>query len=182
MKQMVIDTLKNSHTQKINFTYVGKTGFVFRVLPGDFRTVALAIENDKIAVQEGGAPAGMARYSTRNDGNSKANTFYLGKNTSAPKVFESLLVHESVHAIFDLKGISMPWLDQEAMAYIAQGFYIMSAGEDGGLSQQAYLGLEVAKSYQNGGGDSFWPDALRASLLSDPSYSQYINKTFEGDG
>ncbi len=66
----------------------------------------------------------------------------------------------------------MPWLDQESIAYIAQGFYIMSAGEDGGLSQQAYLGLEVAKSYQNGGGDSFWSDAQRTSLLNDPTYSQ----------
>ncbi len=61
MKQAVIGVLKNSHTQKLGFTYVGSTGFVFRVLPGDFRTVALAIENDHIDVQQGGAPAGMAR-------------------------------------------------------------------------------------------------------------------------
>ncbi len=44
MKQLVIDTLKNNHTQKVSFMYVGSTGFVFRVLPGDFRTVALAVD------------------------------------------------------------------------------------------------------------------------------------------
>lgn len=180
-KQLMIDTLRNSHTQKINFKYVGTVG-VYRVVSGDFRTVALNIEQGNIDVQQGGVGAGKARYSVRQDGASAANTFYLGANNAAPNVYNSLLVHESVHAAFDLKGIVMPWLDNEAIAYIAQGFYILSAGEDGGLAEQAFLGLEVAKSMQDGGGDSFWLDALRAALLSDPLYKQYINGTFRGDG
>lgn len=180
-KQLMIETLKNSHTQKIRFTYTGTVG-VYRVLPGDFRTVALNIEQGNIGVEQGGAPAGKARYSMRQDGASKANTFYLGANNAAPNVYRSLLVHESVHAAYDLKGIIMPWLDAEAIAYIAQGFYILSAGEDGGLDELAFLGLEVAKDMQNGGGDSFWTGALKAALLNDPLYKQYINGTFRGDG
>ena len=181
-KQLVIDTLRNNHTQRINFKYVGTTGFVFRVVAGDFTNVELNIQQGNIDVKDNAAPAGKARYSIKQRGKSKANTFYLGANNAAPNVFSSLLVHESVHAVFDLKGIVMPWLDNEAIAYIAQGFYILSAGEDGGLSQQAFLGLEIAKQMQNGGNDPFWLDALRASLLSDPLYSQYINGTFIGDG
>jgi hypothetical protein len=181
-KQLMIDTLKNNHTQRINFTYTGTTGFVFRVVPGDFTTVMLNIEQGNIGVQEGGAPVGKARYSLRNDGASRANTFYLGRNNAAPKVFESLLVHESVHAIFDLKGISMPWLDNEVLAYIAQGFYIMSAGEDGGLSEEAMLGLEIARSFQNTKKDPFWLDALKNSLLTNPTYHSFIRGTFQGDG
>jgi hypothetical protein len=182
MKQVVLDVLKNNHTQKIKFTYTGETGARYRIFPNDFKTVALNIEYGNIDVQQGGAPAGKARYSIKKHGNSQANTFYIGKNNGSPNVFQSLLVHESVHAIYDLKGITMPWLDNEAIAYVAQGFYILSAGEDGGLSEQAFLGLEVAKQYQNGGGDSFWEDALRQSLQNDPLYSQYINGNFVGDG
>jgi hypothetical protein len=181
-KQLIIDTLRNNHTQRIHFKYVGTTGFVFRVVGGDFTTVALNIREGNIDVQQGGAPVGEAKYSIRLDGASRANTFYLGGNNAAPNVYKSLLVHESVHAVFDLKGIVMPWLDCETIAYIAQGFYILSAGKDGGLSEQAYLGLEIATQMQNGGGDSFWSDALRASLLSDPTYRQYIRGTFVGDG
>ena len=182
MKQTVIDVLKNSHTQKIKFTYTSADGAKFRIYPNDFKTVQLNIEYGNIDVQAGGVPAGKAKYSLKKHGNSKANTFYIGRNNAAPNVFNSLLVHESVHAIYDLKGITMPWLDNEAIAYIAQGFYILSAGEDGGLSEQAYIGLEIAGQYQNGGGDSFWEDALRESLLNDPLYSRYINGNFEGDG
>ena len=182
MKQTVIDVLKNSHTQKIRFTYIGTTGWVFRIVPNDFMTIALAIQNNNIDVQQGGAAAGKARYSIKNDGNSKANTFYLGRNNTSPTVYDSLLVHESVHAIFDLKGITMPWLDNEVIAYIAQGFYIMSAGEDAGLSQEALLGLEIAKIFKDIKNDPFLLDELKTSLLSDPTYHNYIRGTFVGDG
>ena len=182
MKQLVIDTLKNSHMQKIGFTYVGTTGFAFRIMPGDFTTVALAVQYDNIHVQQGGAPAGMARYSIRNDGASQANTFYLGANNTSQTVYESVLVHESVHAAFDLKGIWMPWLDNEVLAYIAQGFYILSAGEDAGLSKEALLGLEIARSFQTIKTDPFFLDELKQSLLSNPYYKKYIRGTFQGDG
>lgn len=182
MEQLVIEVLKNSHTQKIRFTYVGTTGWVFRVLPNDFLTVALAIQNDKIDVQKGGAPVGMAKYSIRNDGGSRANTFYLGRNNTSQTVYDSLLVHESVHAIFDLKGITMPWLDCEVIAYIAQGFYIMSAGEDAGLSQEALLGLEIAKSIKTIKTDPFLLDELKNSLRNNPTYRNYIRGNFLGDG
>jgi len=182
MKQTVIDVLKNSHTQKIRFTYVGTTGWVLRILPNDFITIALAIDNNKIDVQKGGAAAGKARYSIKNNGNSKANTFYLGRNNTSQTVYDSLLVHESVHAIFDLKGLTMPWLDNEVIAYIAQGFYIMSAGEDAGLSKEALLGLEIAKIFPNIKKDPFFLDELKGSLLTNPMYHDYIRGTFVGDG
>lgn len=182
MKQTVIDVLRNNHTQRIGFTYTSAGGARFRISPNDFERVAAAIDNNTISVVAGGAAAGKARYSLRNDGNSQANTFYVGANNSAPNVFKSLLVHESVHAAYDLSRIQMPWLDNEAIAYIAQGFYILSAGEDGGLSDLAFLGLEVAKQLQNNGNDNFWMDELRATLLSDPTYRHYINGNFMGDG
>jgi nucleoid-associated protein YgaU len=75
----------------------------------------------------------------------------------------------------------MPWLDNEAIAYIAQGFYILSAGRDDGLSEQAFYGYKVAQKYQTDE-ESAWVSALRNSLLTDPLYKKYIKKNFVGDG
>lgn len=181
MKQTVINVLGNYHTQSVNFTYASVTGVRFRIHPNDFLTVSLNIKQGNINVQEGGVKAGKARYFLRDEGNKKANTFYIGQNNASPSIFESLFVHESVHAIYDLKGIIMPWLDNEAIAYIAQGFYLMSAGAFGKLDELAYLGLEAASQYQTSD-ESAKVNALRQALLRDPLYKDYINGTFEGDG
>lgn len=181
MKQTVINVLRNSHTQRVNFTYTAVGGAKWKIYPNDFATVALNIEQDNLDVQEGGVPAGTAKYTIRDDGNSKADTFYIGRNNTTQNIFHSLLVHESVHAIYDMKGIIMPWLDNEAIAYIAQGFYLLSAGRDGGLSEQAMYGYQVAKNYQTDL-EADWVNALRNSLINDPLYKKYIKKNFIGDG
>lgn len=181
MKETVISVLKNYHTQSVRFTYTGATGAKFSIYPNDFITVALNIEQGNIDVQQGGVRAGRAKYFLRDEGNKKANTLYLGANNASQNIFESLFVHESVHAIYDLKGITMPWLDNEAIAYIAQGFYLLSTGAFGKLDEQAYLGLEVAGQYQTAD-ESASVNKLRQSLLKDPLYKEYINGTFMGDG
>ena len=181
MKETVINVLRNYHTQSVRFTYTGVTGARFNIHPNDFITVALNIEQGNIDVQEGGVEAGRARYFLRDEGNKKANTFYIGQNNASQSIFESLFVHESVHAIYDLKGITMPWLDNEAIAYIAQGFYLLSSGAFGDLDKNAYFGLEVAGQYQTPG-ESAAVNKLRQSLLEDPLYKKYIKKVFVGDG
>lgn len=182
MKDELLKVLKSPQTQMIGFTYSGGGGAQYRVQPGDFAQVVAAVESGAIGVVQGGAPPGTARYALQQDGTDNANTFYIGPNNASEKVFHSLFVHESVHAAYDLKKITMPWLDNEAIAYVAQGFYLLAVGQETGLSEPAYLGLEVARELKNGGGDSFWGDALRAALLSDPLYKDYINKRFTGDG
>lgn len=182
MKQTLVNALRNHHTQKINFRYKSAGGVRYGIYASDFQMVATAVDDGRISVVEGGVAAGKAEYSLRKNGNKDANTFYIGQNNAAPNVFKSLLVHEAIHAKFDLNMLQMPWLDNEAIAYIAQGFYILSAGEDGGLSEQAYLGLEVARELQKGISDSSWADLLRDSLLNDPLYKNYINGNFMGDG
>jgi len=181
MKQTVIDVLRNYHTQSVRFIYTSLTGITFRIHPNDFITVALNIEQGNIDVQQGGVRAGRARYFLRDEGDKKANTLYIGQKNSSQNIFESLFVHESVHAIYDLKGIIMPWLDNEAIAYIAQGFYLLSSGAFGKLDELAYKGLEAASQYQTAE-ESTCVNALRQALLKDPLYKDYINGNFEGDG
>ncbi|CAN5423547.1 hypothetical protein BH10ACI1_BH10ACI1_08460 [soil metagenome] len=181
MKQTVINVLRNSHTQKVNFIYTAVGGAKWKIYANDFVTVALNIEQGNITVEEGGADAGTAKYTIRDDGNSKADTLYIGSNNNPPNVFHSLFVHESVHAIYDVKGIVMPWLDNEAIAYIAQGFYLLHAGRDGDLAEQAFYGYQVAQYYHT---DERCDreSTLRQSLLNDPLYKKYIKKNFVGDG
>lgn len=181
MRETVIEVLGNYHTRSVNFTYTSVTGMKFRIHPNDFMTVALNIKQGNINVQEGGVRAGKARYFLKDEGSKKANTLYIGQNNSSQSIFESLFVHESVHAIYDLKGIIMPWLDNEAIAYIAQGFYLLSSGAFGKLDELAYLGLEAASQYQTAQ-ESACVNALRQALLKDPLYKDYINGNFMGDG
>lgn len=182
MKQTVIDTLKDNHTQSINFNLTGSTGLNLGVSSADLSKVATFIEQDKISVVEGNVPAGMAKYTSADDGADKANTMYVGANNTSESVFKSLLVHEAVHAVFDINKTTLPWLDNEVIAYIAQGFYVKSAGHSSGLSQQAFLGLEIANAFGNIANDPFWLDELKGSLLSSPTYHGYIRGEFKGDG
>ncbi len=182
MKQKVIDTLKDKHTQSIKFSLTGTTGMTISLSSGDFLSTAAAIENGQINIVEGGVPTGTAKYTLTDDGDAKANTLYVGENNATENVFKSLLVHEAVHAVFDLKKTTMPWLDNEVVAYIAQGFYLKSAGDDGGLSGEAFLGMELAKSFSNLENDPFWLEELKGSLLSNPTYHGYIRGEFKGDG
>lgn len=76
----------------------------------------------------------------------------------------------------------MPWLDNEVIAYIAQGFYLLSAGADSKIAEQVLLGLRIAEDFQNGTTDSGWIGLLEDSLTNDPHYKPYINGTFIGDG
>jgi hypothetical protein len=174
--QTVLGVLRNQHTQRINFNFAN-----INITPNDFTLVAQAIEQGRITVMEGGVADGMAKYTAADEGNSKANTMYVGKNTTSQDVLDSLLVHEAVHAVFDLRRTFIPWLDNEMIAYIAQGFYLKNAGvADVGRSQPAILGQFIAESYPNI--DQFFVDDLRNSLLSDPTYHGYIRGNFQGDG
>lgn len=179
MKDKVLAALKDPITKNINF----KLPKAIPLIGSDFELVATAIEDGTInVVQDDSVPANMAKYTAQDDGNSKANTMYLGKNTASQVVFNSLLVHESVHAIYDLKKMTLAWLDNEVIAYVAQGFYLKGYGYSGGLSQEAKLGMEIATNINEQAKDPFWLEALIDHLKTDAVYKPYICKTFIGDG
>lgn len=183
MKETLLAVLRDPHTAKIGFDYKNDRGVRYRISPADFPQVARAVEDGRINVVEGGTTGGVdAEYSLRKANGKEANTFYIKPPTASRNVFRSLLVHETVHAFHDLSMLQMPWLDAEIIAYIAQGFYIMSAGEDGGLSDPAYVGLEIARDFSKGVTDSSWIDLLKNALLTDIHYQNYITGAFRGDG
>lgn len=181
MKDTVYGVLTNANSQKINFLYTGVKGTRFNISAIDLNTAATAIQSGRIAVQPG-APAGKAIYTASAGGVGNANTLYYGANNSTPEIFNSLFVHEAMHIIFDLRKVTLPWLDSETIAYIAQGFYLHGAGVTDGMSEPAYFGRKIAIDYAGGVKDSPWIGLLQDALLADPDYAQYINKDFVGDG
>lgn len=176
----------NANTLRISFWFRGINGDSVFVQGPEFIMVAEHIRTKKISIVEGIADAGTAIYTARNDGNLLANTLYIGPNDYASGSFAALIVHESVHAIYDFKRAVIPWIDNETAAYIAQGFYANNAGiPDDHVSRKEYifLGKLMASDYAATGEiDDLVLNDIRDKLRSDPVYAGYINQNFIGDG
>jgi hypothetical protein len=99
--------------------------------------------------------------------------------------FNALVVHESVHAFFDVTRRSIPWLDNEAVAYIAQGYYLRNSGYPAARLEEDEpyeIGYHVANAYARNSDASNWIVTLRDKLNNDQRYSSYIHSRFRGDG
>ena len=185
-REQMISILRSSETSRIRFTYrnggttVAITGNVFSrvaegLTSGHFDVVPDWYDDNKLA------------YSAWEDTSTgdAANTFYLGANNRSSRDFDALVVHESVHAYFDRTRMSIPWVDNEAIAYIAQGFYLRNSGFPESRMQLGAphrLGYLIAGTIANGGNASSMIGDLRSNLLGDSRYQHYIRATFHGDG
>lgn len=184
VKDKMIGILKNEDTARIKFDY--SSGQTRVNVTGDmFRTVATALSRGRLNVVEGRHARNTISYSARRDGDDAANTFYLGKNDRSSRDFDALVVHEAVHAFFDITRTEIPWADNEAIAYIAQGYYLRNSGFPESrmeMGNHYRLGHLIAGSFAQGTtADNLVAD-LRSNLLNDPDYEHYIANTFRGDG
>jgi len=185
VKDQMLEVLRSNETRRIHFSFQGTTGATVSVGPSDFRLVADALASDHIAVVEGRFDSDIAMYSAFASGDSAANTFYLGRNPRYSRSFNALIVHESVHAAYDLRRVTIPWVDNEAAAYVAQGYYLRNSGYSRDrldFGSEPSIGYLMVDEIISGGDTSFFLDALRDSLRSNPQYHSYIRGTFTGDG
>jgi hypothetical protein len=180
LKEQMISVLRDRQTSRIRFSFAGSTGSTIAVAPSSFRRVSEAIQNDTIHVSEGGVAAGWAQYNARN------NTFSVARGQEWSRAYNALLVHESVHAAFDLSRSQLPWLDNETAAYIAQGYYLRNSGFSRSRLDELgepYLGVLLVDSIiRTGTPDSTLIQELHGTLTSSPQYHSYIRGTFTGDG
>ncbi|MEO8647660.1 MAG: hypothetical protein ABI539_00700 [Acidobacteriota bacterium] len=185
VKQQMLDILRSPDTARINFSFKTTDNKDLSIDGEAFVKVANALAADQIKVVEGRFNTDIAMYSASFSMGSDSNTFYLGKNPRWSRNFNALIVHESVHAFFDLTRRSMPWIDNEAAAYVAQGFYLRNSGyargrlEPGSESSIGYLAVNELK---DGGDFQYFVNEVRKALKTDPQYHSYINSTFTGDG
>lgn len=187
IREQLMRVLRSRDAQRIHFTFTGSGGNSISVDGSSFTRVANAIEANTISVVEGGGvPDGWAKYSARAEGTDAANTFYIGAGNHSSRDFDGLLVHESVHASFDLTRTTIPWLDNETCAYIAQGYYLRNTGYPRTRMDtmgMPYYGVQIVDSIIRGEGvPEFWIEAMHGALESSPTYHSYIRGTFTGDG
>jgi hypothetical protein len=97
---------------------------------GDLTAVALAIQSGKIRVVHRPTLGHMAQYLSSNPNNWMA----VGFDRLPPIGGRALIVHEAVHAAFDIRRVPQTMEQAEAMAYIAQALYMRRYGIDIGNS------------------------------------------------
>jgi len=188
VKDQIVGILNSGETGRIRFSFSGLEGKV-HVEPGMFHSVATAIRRDQIHIVENHFPEDIAMYSARANSSDgvAANTLYLGRNQRSSRLFNALIVHEAVHAAFDISSRSMPWVDNETAGYIAQAYYARNSGlprmayEYGSHSIIAFSIVEGIRN-QSDSDITYFLDALRSNLRRDSRYSSYINGHFDGDG
>lgn len=113
-KQMVSNILSNSDTLKIKpFSFKG-IGFDANTFP----LLKKYINQDKIKVEYDSAQKSSAEYDY------KTNTICVGFRFMPDRTETALVVHECVHALYDVVGQKMSVAISEAIAYIVQSQYI----------------------------------------------------------
>lgn len=186
VKDQMIGILRGSDTARIRFTYRHR-GVTAAISAGVFRRVAAGLASGHFSVVEGRFSENKIVYSAWEDtvNDTEANTFYLGSNDRASRDFDALVVHEAVHAYFDVARVTIPWADNESAAYIAQGFYLRNSGfplTRIDFGEPYRTGYFIADAFVNGVDPSSMIADLRSNLLSDPRYTHYITATFHGNG
>ena len=183
-KEQMIAILRDRDTARINFAYNngGRTATINR---GVFDRVANDLASGHLNVVEGRYSGNRITYSSWREGANAANTFYLGANPRYSRDFNALIVHESVHAYFDVSRAEMPWLHNETIAYIAQGFYLRNSGYPHSRMEEDEpyeLGWQVANAIARRGNPSEWISLLQSKLQTDSRYASYITQSYTGDG
>jgi hypothetical protein len=183
MDKLITKILQSSETKRINFSFTGKSGAAVNVDGSNFATVVAALKDGTITIDNSRSiPDGTAQYQSR------GNIFRFAKSLETwSRAFDALVVHESVHAYFDLTRVKMAWIDNELAGYIAQGFYLRNSGfpiarldEDGHVfAAYKYAKAVAAKDNHDAG---IWMDVLKKAIEGDSGYAGYVGTDFEGDG
>ncbi len=126
-QRMVKSVLNDSDTQKIksfSFSGIGFDAKTFPVLAG-------FIDREQIKVEYDSSKDGSAEYDY------KTNTIFVGFRFAGTYTNTALVVHECVHAVYDVAKTKMSVAISEAVAYIVQCQYVYAnAGPGKRLSSQ----------------------------------------------
>jgi hypothetical protein len=113
IQTMVVNILGSSEAKKINsFTFYGKH---FTVTT--FANIKDLVEQGLIKVEHDATQSGRAEYDYG------TNTLYFGFTSTTELSKKALVVHEAVHAVYDLVKMKMSVADSESIAYIVQCQY-----------------------------------------------------------
>ena len=187
MADFIVQVLESSDTQRINFTFVGKSGLKIPIDGSRFSRVARAIRGGTIKVAY---PVPTGPYSAFY--NAKSNTFSIADGVPiSSRIFNALVVHESVHAAFDLNRSVLTVFESEAVAYVAQGFYLRNSGYSGKIAAATnedgpvYIGFQVAQTvspqHRVVNFDDAWVQELHMDLATRRGYANKLDDEVRGD-
>ena len=186
LTELIIAILENQDTQRIRFTLIGKSDREIPVTGARFSRVARAIRSGTIKVDYPTNTGPFAAFYHK-----ARNTMSVGR--SAPfssRIFDALIVHESLHAAFDLNKSVMTVFEAEAAAYIAQGFYLKNSGYGGKIAAvtkedgPVFIGYNIAKTSPENRViqfDDVWVKELQIDLSHRKGYEGKLDKEFRGD-
>lgn len=184
LEQTMINILRNNHTRRISFSFQASSGITVTVNQSSFQRIIRALQHNQFEVTNFGAPAGGAAYNRNSSVAGKSGIFKLNPGGN-PVVFQALVVHESIHASFDLTCSVFPYVDNEAAAHIAQGWYYHLNNITPAMVtfEPVKQGTIIGASLANGHGIPISNlAALRTSLLAATQYQSYIHTTSVGNG
>jgi hypothetical protein len=120
VETMVANVITGSEAQKIkSFAFAGK-GFS----PGVFGPLKALMESGAIKAVLDTSKTGMAEYDYGN------NTLYMGFTEASSLTRKALIIHEMVHACYDMVKTKMSVADSESIAYIVQCQYARANNPD----------------------------------------------------
>jgi len=115
-----------------------------------------------------------------------SNVFTFASQTISGDHEEALVVHEAVHASFDIRSVRLRQVDNEAAAYLAQAIYYLNKGNPAPTNPRpifaaAYdLAHSVRRGFENVTESAARP--LRQAILSAPNYQHIRGHVTHGDG
>jgi hypothetical protein len=117
----VKNCITDSDTLKIKAFSFSGIGFDVRT----FAVLKTMIDQDKIKVEYDSSKNGYAEYDY------KSNTIFVGFLIAGTYTEIALIIHECVHAVYDVVGQKMSTAISEAIAYIVQCQYVYAANGPG---------------------------------------------------
>lgn len=185
LEQEMLNVLQNNKTRRIGFSFTSSVGGTVSVYYSTFQRIINGLQSNSFEVTDQGTPPGGAAYNPNSTVHGKSGRFKLNPNGGNRIAFESLVVHESVHASFDLTRTRLPWVDNEAAAHIAQGYYYYLSDISPNIItfEPVRIARLLAQYIDESGfmhGQSL--QELRDALLRAQPYQRYIHGTSVGNG
>jgi hypothetical protein len=174
LREDILTVLRCSAALRMSFSFTTVTAATITVNGSTFERVARAIENGQITI--------VPSTSSDHD-EAQYDAYAEGNPLTVPpirhrRMQEAIVLHEAVHASFDLTRSAIPRIDNEVAAFIAGTIYLRRTG----FPRSRYAGTfeEAALAATNAiiGGSaptSSQLQTIRRALEDDPEYRRDIH-------
>ena len=171
----VRDVLMSREAANINFTVLG-----INIRGTIFPDIANDISGDKptrwVVVRQGFDNGAAAVYDP------KTNTMEIGTDAINSRIWKGYVIHEAVHAWIDKSKLKPLFVDNEAVAYIAQAIYYRRVGlSRSRIDHPVYLAArDIGNLLMKGRTPSDQSlQNLRTQILARPAYSHLTATTVD---